>query len=66
VVTRDVPDHGLVYGNPARLHGFVCACGQRLRRANGQDWIEETVKMTCPACERTVAVPRSDHARLVV
>jgi acyl-[acyl carrier protein]--UDP-N-acetylglucosamine O-acyltransferase len=30
VVTRDVPDHGLVFGNPARLHGFVCACGHRL------------------------------------
>ncbi len=30
VVTRDVPDFALVYGNPARLHGFVCKCGQRL------------------------------------
>jgi acetyltransferase-like isoleucine patch superfamily enzyme len=32
VVTHDVPDHGLVWGNPARLHGFVCACGHRLHR----------------------------------
>ncbi len=30
VVTRDVPDHGLVVGNPARLVGYVCACGERL------------------------------------
>ncbi len=30
VVTRDVPDHGLVVGNPARLLGWVCRCGQRL------------------------------------
>ena len=30
VVTRDVPDYGLVWGNPARLHGFVCPCGHRL------------------------------------
>jgi len=30
VVTKDVPDHGLVYGNPARLVGFVCACGNKL------------------------------------
>ncbi|GAB4540624.1 MAG: acyltransferase [Anaerolineae bacterium] len=30
VVTRHVPPHGLVYGNPARLHGFVCRCGQML------------------------------------
>ena len=27
VVTRDVPDYGLVYGNPARLRGWMCACG---------------------------------------
>ena len=30
VVTKDVPDHGLVYGNPAVLKGFVCACGGKL------------------------------------
>jgi acetyltransferase-like isoleucine patch superfamily enzyme len=27
VVTRDVPDHGLVMGNPTRLVGYVCRCG---------------------------------------
>lgn len=30
VVTKSVPDFGLVYGNPARLHGFVCACTRTL------------------------------------
>lgn len=30
VVTRDVPDYGLVVGNPGRLVGFVCACGVKL------------------------------------
>ena len=30
VVTRDVPDHALVYGNPARPRGWVCACGEKL------------------------------------
>jgi UDP-2-acetamido-3-amino-2,3-dideoxy-glucuronate N-acetyltransferase len=30
VVTRDVPDYALVYGNPARVRGFACACGIRL------------------------------------
>jgi acetyltransferase-like isoleucine patch superfamily enzyme len=30
VVTRSVPDYGLVYGNPARLQGWVCRCGERL------------------------------------
>jgi len=28
VVTSDVPPHGLVVGNPARLRGYVCMCGQ--------------------------------------
>lgn len=30
VVSRDVPDYGLVYGNPARLQGWVCECGEKL------------------------------------
>jgi UDP-2-acetamido-3-amino-2,3-dideoxy-glucuronate N-acetyltransferase len=33
VVTRDVPDHGLVVGNPARVSGFVCVCAKTLRFA---------------------------------
>ena len=33
VVTRDVPSHGLVYGNPARFRGYVCRCGQSLIEA---------------------------------
>ncbi len=30
VVTKDVPDQGLVVGNPAHLIGYVCKCGQRI------------------------------------
>ena len=30
VVTRDVPDFGLVVGNPARLIGYVCRRGKRI------------------------------------
>ncbi len=29
-VTRNVPDHGLAFGNPARVAGWVCRCGRRL------------------------------------
>ena len=38
VVTRDVPDHALVIGNPARQIGFVCVCAHRLD------------DLTCPKC----------------
>lgn len=30
VVTRDVPPHAMVYGNPARIRGFACECGVKL------------------------------------
>jgi acetyltransferase-like isoleucine patch superfamily enzyme len=33
VVTADVPPHGLVVGNPARLVGAVCRCGEVVARA---------------------------------
>jgi UDP-2-acetamido-3-amino-2,3-dideoxy-glucuronate N-acetyltransferase len=42
VVTRDVPDHALVVGNPARVTGWACACGERLPSS-----------LTCTACGRS-------------
>lgn len=30
VITHDVPDYGLVYGNPGRIQGWMCQCGIRL------------------------------------
>jgi acetyltransferase-like isoleucine patch superfamily enzyme len=32
VVTKDVPERGIVAGNPARLRGFACDCGRSLER----------------------------------
>ena len=56
VVTRDVPDYGLVLGNPARLHGFVCPCGTRLEQ---QEVDDEQVIARCPTCEHTVIMVKS-------
>lgn len=34
VVTRNVPDYGLVAGLPARLIGHSCSCGRRIEEAS--------------------------------
>ncbi|MCB0002457.1 MAG: N-acetyltransferase [Anaerolineae bacterium] len=58
VVTRSVPDHGLVRGNPARLAGYVCACGQPLIE-DGPNRGE----FRCPACQRSYQfTPEGDLA----
>lgn len=31
VVTKDVPDYALVLGNPAKIAGWICMCGVRLK-----------------------------------
>jgi acetyltransferase-like isoleucine patch superfamily enzyme len=30
VVIRDVPDHAMIVGNPARQIGFMCECGEKV------------------------------------
>lgn len=67
VVTRDVPDHGLVYGNPARLHGFVCACGERLGGGAGVQGCRgagEQVRLSCAACGAEISIDKVDWERL--
>lgn len=34
VVTKDVPDYALVFGNPAVIAGYVCECGNKLVKKN--------------------------------
>lgn len=54
VVTKDVPEHGLVVGNPARLVGLVCYCGTKLRDGEVADGKMQAV---CDVCGATVPVP---------
>jgi UDP-2-acetamido-3-amino-2,3-dideoxy-glucuronate N-acetyltransferase len=46
VVTRDVPDYALVYGNPARIQGWMCQCGIRLEFHPG-DGQEQAICEQC-------------------
>ena len=61
VVTRDVPDYGLVYGNPARLHGFVCPCGARLEKETQQG---DNVSTRCPECKQSISIPVTEWERI--
>ena len=36
VVTTDVPPYALVFGNPARVRGYVCMCGHPLGTADAE------------------------------
>lgn len=36
VVTKDVPSHAMVYGNPARIRGYACVCGLKLEFSAGR------------------------------
>jgi UDP-2-acetamido-3-amino-2,3-dideoxy-glucuronate N-acetyltransferase len=71
VVTRDVPDHGLVYGNPARLRGFVCPCGEKMTavrvegRMSNEAHGSDGVLMICPKCKSEILISQADYARLV-
>jgi len=51
VVTKDVREYNLVAGNPARLVGYVCACGHPL--AKGQEAVNsERTERDCEVCGR--------------
>jgi len=52
VVTRDVPDYAMVYGNPARVRGWMCFCGVKLPLGLADDGVETT---RCAACHRRYA-----------
>jgi UDP-2-acetamido-3-amino-2,3-dideoxy-glucuronate N-acetyltransferase len=45
VVTKDVSSYALVYGNPAKLQGWVCECGEKLERVKNE-------KYFCRKCKK--------------
>ena len=61
VVTRDIPAHGLVYGNPAQLRGFVCACGEIMEKESQND---HAVTAKCPKCGRSIQIAIQDWEKI--
>ncbi len=55
VVTKDVPDHALMVGNPAQQIGNMCICGERLPDGN---WTEAE----CGSCGQTF-IQKDGHVR---
>jgi acetyltransferase-like isoleucine patch superfamily enzyme len=55
VVTRSVPAFHLVLGNPARTHGCVCRCGERLLQATA-NLLPEEEHLACPRCGLTYCI----------
>jgi acetyltransferase-like isoleucine patch superfamily enzyme len=57
VVAADVPDYAIVVGVPARMVGFVCACGERLTETTAG------ATPTCGRCKRRYRVTGEGDAR---
>jgi UDP-2-acetamido-3-amino-2,3-dideoxy-glucuronate N-acetyltransferase len=54
VVTRDVPAHALVLGNPARRVSWICVCGHE-RMVEGP---RGDAELRCPRCENMKGATR--------
>jgi acetyltransferase-like isoleucine patch superfamily enzyme len=61
VVTRDVPDYGLVIGNPARLHGFVGPAGERLVLV--EEAADGGATLRCPVSGAPITIPAEVYKR---
>jgi len=51
VVTKDVIDHSLVYGNPSSFKYFVCSCGYKIE-LKIKDIIHNILYGKCISCEK--------------
>jgi serine acetyltransferase len=53
VVTKNVPDYGLVFGNPAFLKGFVCECCAKLSKVRKEN---NKVILNCSRCGKNIII----------
>ena len=60
VVTNNIPAYALVFGNPARIKGFVCRCSKKLETIEKK---ENYVLMKCRDCGETYRIAIEDYSR---
>lgn len=63
VVTKDIPNHGMALGNPARLVAFVCKCARKMEKRGEEG---NFVLMECPECKASEKIPKKDYELLPV
>ncbi len=64
VVTRDLPAYALAYGAPARIHGWICQCGEKLPLAPDLATADAANGVTCPACADVYTLSQNDQGHL--
>jgi UDP-2-acetamido-3-amino-2,3-dideoxy-glucuronate N-acetyltransferase len=57
-----MPNYALAFGNPARIHGFVCPCGERLEENSRA---ESDVMMKCLKCGSEICISLEDFQKIV-
>ena len=62
VVTKNVPAHALVVGSPARIVGFVCKCGERLKKSSRDG---NKIKAACANCDTITLIPIEQWERVM-
>lgn len=55
-VTHDVPDYAVVHGNPARIHGYMCACGDNIVASDAK-------YLECSRCGTHIALNEGSQAK---
>ena len=61
VVTKDVPAFALVYGNPARIKGFVCECSTKLVKKGEK---KNKIEMYCCKCDKTIVIEKTVYEEI--
>ena len=60
VITQDVAPFSLVMGNPARIVGFVCKMGHKMKKVNK---LNEQLRYYCDICKEEIVINMDVHRK---